>query len=215
MGHPGGTAAEGLSGQFSSSPDDVAGLYDGWVAEYDADVASWGYQVPGQLVPHLGDIDRSELVLDAGCGTGQAGLALRANGFVDIVGVDYSLASLKVARSRSVADKPVYRSVAHLDLTKPLPVATDSVAAVISAGVFTYLPDVAAVVVELGRVCRPTGKVVFSQRTDLWESRRCEHALESLRPRFDSLTWSEPQPYLPGHPEYGTDIKIRIVEVVV
>lgn len=108
-----------------------------------------------------------------------------------------------------------YAALVHLDLTKPLPIRDDSVDAVLSAGVFTYLPDVASVVSELGRVCRPGGRVVFSQRTDLWDTRETAAALESIRAQFASLDWSDPEPYLPGHAEYGADIKIRIVDITV
>ncbi len=215
MGHPGGSAADGLASQFSSAPSDIAELYDGWAGGYDDDVESWGYQVPDLLTAQLADVDRDALVLDAGCGTGRAGVALRAAGFGHIVGVDYSRASLDMAREREVDGEVVYESLAHLDLTKPLPMADDSFDAVLSAGVFTYLPDVASVVAELGRVCRPGGRVVFSQRTDLWESRSCEAALESVRAQFATLAWSDPKPYLPGHPEYGSDINIRIVDIIV
>ncbi len=215
MGHPGGSTACGLSGQFSSSPAEVADLYDDWADGYDDDVASWGYEVPSLLVARLGAIDRSSPVLDAGCGTGQAGIALRAAGFSDVTGIDYSRASLESARKRQVDAQPVYRSLAHLDLTQPLPFASDSFGAVLSAGVFTYLPDIRSVVLELARVCHPNGRVVFSQRTDLWESRQCEDVLEALRPEVVSLAWSEPQSYLPGHPEYGSDIEIRVVDIAV
>lgn len=196
----------GLSDQFASSSEDLRALYDDWAPAYDADVESWGYQVPGTVAAMLcasGVTDGAE-VLDAGCGTGGSGVALHSAGLRPVFGIDFSTESLVRARARGV-----YSGVAAVDLTKPLPFADGRFAAVGSSGVFTYISDVEATLRELVRVTKPGGAIVFSQRTDLWESRNCDTALANLV--HDGLCRREstdPKPYLPGHPEYGHTIGV-------
>ncbi len=82
-----------------TDPDEVRAFYDEWSHRYDDDLAGWDYRAPariaGQLAAH-GDLSAS--VLDAGCGTGLSGRALRAAGFRgEITGIDLSEASLPIA----------------------------------------------------------------------------------------------------------------------
>ncbi len=206
--------SEGLSAQFDATPQQLGVLYDDWSTGYDADMDAWGYEVPERLAA-LVPQSALDVVLDAGCGTGRSGVALRAAGAKSLTGLDYSAESLQLAAERTMEDQQVYDAVAQADLTKPLELETGSFSAVVSAGVFTYLPDVEAAVREFIRISRPGGFVVFSQRTDLWRSRECASVLAGVRSDVDSLEWSEPQPYLPGHPEYGDSIQVRYVSLVV
>ncbi len=204
-------STEGLSAQFDASPADLMALYDDWASGYDADVASWGYEVPAWLTGALQQHDGPHgLVLDAGCGTGGLGVALAAADR-EAVGVDFSGASLDLAASRHV-----YSGVLQADLNQPLPFAANTFAAVGSAGVFTYLPDIAPVLTELIRVTMPGGLIVFSQRTDLWEQRDSGSAIaQVVADETCDATISDPQPYLPGHPEYGDDIGVRYTAITV
>ncbi len=198
-----------LSQAFSTPTDALVVIYDEWSDTYDADVASWGYEVPDRLAIRLATHRTpasAPLVFDAGCGTGQSGLALAAAGFDRLVGADVSPASLERARSHRVHER-----LELADLTRTLPFDTASFDATVSAGVFTYLPDPARTIRELLRVT--AGPVIFSQRTDLWEPRSMDQIVAHLRSDGCSVEVSEPLPYLPGHPEYGESIRVREVTV--
>lgn len=223
--HPGRPAGEGLGAASEAAPSAVRAQYDDWVAggEYDDDVAGWGYDIPERLteliVAHFADhgtrtatVARSEsrrTVLDAGCGTGRAGAALRRAGFESIVGGDFSETSLAVARERDT-----YTAVVPLDLNQPLSFDDARFDAVLSSGVFSYVADSEPALRELLRVVEVGGLVTFSQRTDLWESRAFGDVLAALT--NDDVCTAEvtgPVPYLPGHPDFGEDVGVRLVQL--
>jgi predicted TPR repeat methyltransferase len=96
-----------------TSPDHVRDYYDGWAGEYDEALRSWGYDAPERGAQLLLDAFRAggaplvgTTVLDAGCGTGLTGAALRAAGFDGVlIGLDLSRASLDLAAERTVYDE--------------------------------------------------------------------------------------------------------------
>lgn len=203
------TNEDGLAGESDASPEDIAAYYDAWArATYDQDVAAWGYEAPRQVAAmvadHLGEQRSAGLVLDAGCGTGGVGDALRQAGVERLVGGDFTPASVAAARKRGI-----YETVDHLDLNAPLDFGDGHFAASVSVGVFSYVQDTAFTIDELLRVTRPGGVVIFTQRTDLWDKRGCPAIIDRLiaAGRCVALT-SEPAPYLPGHPEFADDIGI-------
>ena len=115
-------------------------------------------------------------MLDAGCGTGLAGQALRDAGFAGrLLGVDLSPDSVALAAGRGI-----YDDVAVGDLQQPLEYDDDSVDGVVCVGVLTYVPDVAAIWGEFCRITRPGGAIVLTQRDDLWRERRCNDVLHDL-----------------------------------
>lgn len=182
--------------QDPSDPREVAGTYDSWAEAYDEDLAAWSYQAPAVVVESLlSHHPEAESVLDVGCGTGLVGRTLRDRDFTGrVIGLDISQASLAIAERGGV-----YDAVEQADLQQRLPVADDSVDAVVCVGVMTYLPDVEAVWRELARVARPGGLVVVTQRDDLWADRGCQDAVDRLQ---DEGVWTPveitgPAPYLP------------------
>ena len=201
-----------LSTQYAASTDEVAAMYDEWADSYDADLDAWGYVVPETIAvmlasPRLPDGE----ILDAGCGTGRSGVALQGVGATNVLGVDLSPASLDVAARRRV-----YSSTLSVDLKQPLPLATDRFAAAISAGVFSYLGDPDPVVRELVRVVRPGGRVIFSQRTDLWTMYDCDAVVARLVTDGScDADISDPQPYLPRHPEFADRIQVVYTSLTV
>ena len=204
----------GLGGRSDASSDEILELYDSWAAsgDYDRDVSEWGYEAPERVA----DLAVEALaktpgeVLDAGCGTGRVGAALRERHLSEdqeILGGDFTPSSVEAARSRGS-----YSAVEHLDLNAPLEFDDARFAVTVSVGVFSYLTDTEATIRELLRVTRPSGSVIFTQRTDLWAERDCAALIERLVEAGEcAATISEPMPYLPGHPDFGDSIGIRYV----
>ena len=195
----------------STSIEEVRGYYDDQAPTYDETLASWGYDAPWRvaelLLGSLTEASSLQTVLDGGCGTGLAGQALRDAGFEGrLLGVDLSPDSVALARARGIYDELVVS-----DLQQPLPYEDDSVDAVVCVGVLTYVPDVAAIWAEFCRVTRPGGRVVLTQRDDVWRERRCNDVLHDLERagRWTVLHLGPPASYLPGNADFGDEIRVR------
>jgi SAM-dependent methyltransferase len=95
----------------------------------------------------------SALVLDAGTGTGTAAAAVagRLGPEGAVVGVDPSLAMLRVARTRAAG--------VVAGTVPGLPFPAESVDAVVANLVLSHLPDVEAGAADLVRVVRPGGRL--------------------------------------------------------
>ncbi|MFK7919211.1 MAG: class I SAM-dependent methyltransferase [Ilumatobacter sp.] len=203
----------GLAAEANSSPDAIARLYDTWASGggYDRDVQAWGYEAPERVAAMVaGLVPDGGRVLDAGCGTGRVGVALRAAGVVGVTGGDFSLES--VAKAGRLG---VYDTVQHLDLNAPVEFADGHFDVTVSVGVFSYLTDTAATLAELLRVVKPAGAVIFTQRTDLWEERDTQGTIDELvSAGACTAAISEVSPYLPGHPDFGDSIGIRYVTLI-
>ncbi|MGR3802316.1 class I SAM-dependent DNA methyltransferase [Marinibacterium profundimaris] len=185
----------------------VSGYYDDWAATYEASVKSWNYSAPSdaaaRLVPHL---SKGDSVLDIGCGTGLFGQAMAGRGAFRLVGLDISDESLRLAK-----DTGVYAELTEHDLqVLPLPVADDTMDAAASVGVLTYLEDAGAMLRDACRCVRPGGIITFTQRTDRWAALDFGATVEQIAKDglWTVLEISTPQDYLPGHEDFGQDIKI-------
>lgn len=194
-----------------TAPDDVRQYYDDWADEYDAQLRAWGYDAPERAARLVLDtmvasgIDGA--VLDAGCGTGLTGAALRNAGYLGrLVGIDISAASLEVAARREA-----YDATRVVDLQQPLPEPDRAFDAVVCVGVLTYVPDTSTIWRELARVVRPGGVVACTQRADVWHERRCADVLDRLERDgvWTAIHLSPAVDYMPGHPEFGTEIGVR------
>jgi len=200
----------GLSGlAHSESSDEIVDRYDSWVHEYETDVRSWGYALPERLVACLtaANVTTAAQVLDAGCGTGLVGRALRSQNFSShLVGVDVSQQSL-----HSAALHHTYSALIAASISDGLAFASASFDVVVCGGVMTYVPDTESALREFVRLLKPGGVAVVSQRTDLWRERSCDQVMAHLRDDTLRVHVSEPEPYLPGLDEYGDDILVRLV----
>jgi predicted TPR repeat methyltransferase len=184
--------------QGSTDATEVAGRYDNWAETYDHDLRSWSYQAP-EVVAEIVVSRRPEAVsvLDAGCGTGLVGQALRSAGFAgSIHGIDVSGVSLRVAERTGA-----YTTLESADLQQPLDVADRSVDVLVCVGVMTYVPDVTAAWCEFARVVRRSGLVVVTQRQDLWEARNCPSVVDRLSADgvWTPLEVTGPALYLPDN----------------
>jgi ubiquinone/menaquinone biosynthesis C-methylase UbiE len=142
-------------------PDDSRSLYARWADTYDSTfiVASkyvYHEHVAKVFADHARDsIGPAERVVDVGCGTGIAGVALRRHGFVEIDGIDISPEMLDQAAAKRDAGDAVYRKLIEADLTQPLAIAADTYAGAVSTGTFTHGHVGPAALAEVVRILRP------------------------------------------------------------
>ena len=147
----------------AATDDELAAGYDGWAADYDADLVSWGYKLPAAVAGLFGrHVDAGEgAVLDAGCGTGMIGETLHLLGYRGLVGIDLSEGMLAVARA-----KAVYQDLYRMKLGETLDFPDGRFAAATAVGVLTVGHAKPDAFDELIRVTRPGAPVIFSIRVD-------------------------------------------------
>lgn len=181
--------------------DDLRRLYAEWAETYDEDhdaIGFFGHHLTAAtLAKHVTRHDVAR-VLDAGAGTGAAGVALHELGFRDLHALDLSAEMLEIAR-----EKNIYNELGVADLGMPVDkYRADSFDAVVLVGVFSYGQAPASTLDEVLRLTRPGGLVTFTMRTDFHE----EDAM-GVRSRMEELertgAWTlvectDPHPYLPG-----------------
>ena len=190
----------------STASEVVRAVYDEWADTYDETLASWDYRAPAEAAGMLrAELSADAAILDAGCGTGLTGAALRAAGFTGpIDGIDLSPVSLKEARTHEV-----YRDLSVVDLqTLPLPIRDNDYDGLLCVGVMTYVPDGEGILREFARVVRLGGRVLITQRDDLFRERGYAEIFENAADVVGDVTLSDPQPYLPGNPDFGENIKV-------
>ncbi len=182
-------------------------LYDEFAAQYDETLDDWNYSAPDVVASYLSQHVRFDRpVLDAGCGPGLTGAALAKAGFSHITGSDLSPVSAEKARASNH-----YEHVHVLNLSETLPFSTGSFGGAICVGVFSYIPDLEPVLVELLRVVEPDGVLVFTQRDDLYQERDNASLFDQLHlsQDFDRLVETDAKPYLPGNPNFSDHIGVR------
>ena len=199
--------------QGSSSSTEVQEIYDNWADSYDQTLEGWDYRAPAHAAKVLrADLPADSVFLDAGCGTGLTGLALRASGFVGpIDGIDLSPASLVEAERHGV-----YRQLTAIDMQKlPLAIADDAYDALLCVGVLTYIADCEGLLRDFARIVKPGGRILITQREDLFRERDYPAMLARLADTVCDVTVSDPLPYLPMNPDFGTEIEVIYVTMTV
>ncbi|MGB1236283.1 MAG: class I SAM-dependent DNA methyltransferase [Planktomarina sp.] len=85
------------------SSEDTKKVYADWADTYDADVLGSGYATPHRIAHALTTVTNDDaLILDVGCGTGLAGMALHNAGFHHVDGIDLSPEMLQIAKDRAI-----------------------------------------------------------------------------------------------------------------
>jgi predicted TPR repeat methyltransferase len=179
----------------ASSPEEIARLYDGWAATYDAEMAMAGYRHPAvgvALIARHVPAGAAPL-LDAGVGTGITGGWLGILGYPHVEGLDISEGMLAVARA-----KGAYAALHRLALGENLPFSDGHFAGIISTGVFTTGHVGAEALPELTRITRRGGVIVLTVKTTLWETDFAAAVDNALGLRLVDRT--EPYVSMPGEP---------------
>ncbi len=145
----------------AGTPDELAIAYARWAATYDGETAALGYYLPFQITAWVARyVPAGEgPLLDAGCGTGLSGPALKALGYHDIAGLDLSSDMLAIAGSRGG-----YNDLRQAELGGPLPWPNGHFRAFFSTGVFTIAHAPASGLYELARITGKGGHAIFTIR---------------------------------------------------
>lgn len=203
----------GLS-QMTNEFNEIVEYYDNWANDYNQVLADWRYESPERIAEILREkLPSDSLILDAGCGTGLCGKALKSAGFKHIDGIDVSPKSLELA-----GEMGVYNTLTEVNLQKiPTSLPENKYDAIACVGVFTYLEDGAGALKEFCRTAKSGSVVALTQRSDLFESRQFAGVLEGLaREGFISdVHVSEGHPYLPEHEEFADQILVHYIDFVV
>lgn len=132
--------------------------------EYPEGLDPHSYVSRSELVRFVDEIglgDREHLV-DVGCGRGGAGLWVAAQTGATLTGVDIADAALAAARQRAAALGLSDRSRYVLGSFEHLPLPSGAADGVMSVDALLFTPDKSLAAVELARVLRPGGRLVFT-----------------------------------------------------
>lgn len=182
--------------RLDGDPERVNAYYDDWARDYNRDVESAGYSGPAisarLLQQHRPDTGIE--ILDAGCGTGLAGLALQTLGYRRLDGFDLSASMAAEARAAGC-----YREVrGDIDIMQASQAYTGACYdAVLSVGVFTlgHVPPEA--LLELLPLTRDGGALVLSTRTHYYDETGFQELIDDLldASRIELLQLLENAPY--------------------
>jgi ubiquinone/menaquinone biosynthesis C-methylase UbiE len=153
-------------------------LYDSAYENYDADTyrlvrletygedlgqTSWVTTEESNEIPKLLELRRNSSVLELGCGSGRYALHLAEKADCRLIGLDINAAGVRNASQLALA-----RGLASLehfeqcDVSKSLPFNDKTFDAVFSNDVLCHLPGRPEVLVEIFRVLKPGGRMLFS-----------------------------------------------------
>ncbi len=166
-------AAHALDG----SAERLKEYYRDWSSDYDHDVKNQGYIAPVFLADFLPNLHRHDSIevdvldpalpiLDAGCGTGLVGVALKERGYSNVEGFDLSNEMADAA-----AQTGAYRAVrGGVDLCRPIDLYEDEqFAAILCCGVFTLGHVPPSAMRELVPMTRRGGIVAVTTRKSYYE----------------------------------------------
>jgi SAM-dependent methyltransferase len=140
--------------------DELRSEYDRIATVYDGD--GWEWLGPAMIVDQVRElVPPGALLLDAGAGTGQLGVALHEAGYTQVDAMDMSPGMLAEA-----AAKGVYGDLREGRLGDPLDYPDGAYDAVVASGVFTTGHAPPSGFRELVRVTRAGGHVIFTLRSD-------------------------------------------------
>ena len=161
-----------------TSKDKVLKYYDDWTknAQFNQDMIEWKYTAPVNTVQLLDKYihDKNIKILDAGCGSGLAGIELKKRGFTNIYGVDFSQSMLNLIPNN------IYQTVELIDLNEPLKYEDNDFGAIICVGTFTYGHVKAHALNEFIRVTNKNGYICFTINEGIYTEYKFDKKINEL-----------------------------------
>ena len=161
-----------------TSKDKVLKYYDDWTknAQFNQDMIDWEYTAPVNTVQLIDKYihDKNIKILDAGCGSGLAGIELKKRGFTNIYGVDFSQSMLNLIPNN------IYQTVELIDLNEPLKYDDNDFGAIICVGTFTYGHVKAHALDEFIRVTNKNGYICFTINEGIYTEYKFDKKINEL-----------------------------------
>ena len=161
-----------------TSKDKVLKYYDDWTknAQFNQDMIDWDYTAPVNTVQLIDKYihDKNIKILDAGCGSGLAGIELKKRGFTSIYGVDFSQSMLNLIPNN------IYQTVELIDLNEPLKYDDNDFGAIICVGAFTYGHVKAHALDEFIRVTNKNGYICFTINEGIYTEYKFDKKINEL-----------------------------------
>ena len=202
------------SGHFEAAYDletneQTKGHYKSWAATYDLEVGEInGYAQPTRTAEMLQRFqpDAGIRILDAGCGSGLSGEALKEVGYTKIDGCDFSPEMLEKS-----LEKGCYDNLFEADLNAGQPdIADGTYDAVTCVGVFSFghvFPDACD---DLLRVTKTGGHLLIALNDPFWQKGDLAEKIEALEVSGKVKTLAkEFGEHLPGHNVNGWVIALE------
>ncbi|MEM8686954.1 MAG: methyltransferase domain-containing protein [Pseudomonadota bacterium] len=148
------------------TPDQSLALYRDWADSYDDHLEQGLHYLSPRAVASIFAeyVDDPDVhILDVGCGTGLAGLAVRERGFNTLDGIDISPEMLRQADM-----KGIYTALIEADLTDALEIADNTYDAAISSGTFTHAHVGAVAFDEIFRILKPGAVFACTVNAEVW-----------------------------------------------
>ena len=161
-----------------TSKDKVLKYYDDWTknAQFNQDMIDWEYTAPVNTVQLIDKYihDKNIKILDAGCGSGLAGIELKKRGFTNIYGVDFSQSMLNLIPNN------IYQTVELIDLNEPLKYNDNDFDVIICVGTFTYGHVKAHALDEFIRVTNKNGYICFTINEGIYTEYKFDKKINEL-----------------------------------
>jgi len=156
----------------------VLKYYDDWTknAQFNQDMIDWEYTAPVNTVQLIDKYihNKNIKILDAGCGSGLAGIELKKRGFTNIYGVDFSQSMLNLIPNN------IYQTVEIIDLNEPLKYDDNDFGAIICVGTFTYGHVKAHALDEFIRVTNKNGYICFTINEGIYTEYKFDKKINEL-----------------------------------
>ena len=176
--------------------------YKFWADDYDQDLVNWGYAYPSQLKKIMSKdikVKKDSKILDAGCGTGLVAQVLSDMNFKNIVGLDYSIDMLKIAKN-----KKIYKRLIQESLNKKTSLRSNQFDIVLCTGVLTSGHVGAKAINELIRVTKNKGYLILSIAESIYEKLGFKYEIEKNKEQISKIKISKPFIALPNHKSSAT-----------
>ena len=176
--------------------------YKLWADDYDRDLVDWGYAYPSQLKKVMSQdikVKKDSKILDAGCGTGLVAQVLSDMNFKNIVGLDYSIDMLKIAKN-----KKIYKRLIQESLNKKTSLRSNQFDIVLCTGVLTSGHVGAKAINELIRVTKNKGYLILSIAESIYEKLGFKDEIEKNKKQISKIKISKPFIALPNHKSSAT-----------